>query len=356
MGGLTKKGDTYYAVFKNAGKTVWKRIGKVSYRNARKTLRLWETEVDSGNLGIIETKTITFSAFIGEYMNYRRTNKADSTVERDHTSLVSLLPAFGPTLLEAINDTAIEKYKAKRLMDGVKPKTIRIELFCLSNILRKAMNRGYLRRIPKIEYPEYVQRPPRYLDLVELDLLINAASSWLRPILIILRNTGLRISELCGLQWSDVDFDNNILIIMNRKRTDYRSIPMTPELKATLLFLQNHYIPEKGEKVLARTKDQTRYVICHTDGSSIKSIRSSLANAARKAGLKGVSAHVLRHTFASHAIMNGMDINTLKELMGHGSITVTQIYTHLSPKHKAAAINKLPWADNKLRLVKEEED
>jgi hypothetical protein len=150
MAGLTKKGNTYYALFSINGKTRWKRIGLMPYKDALKALKNMEATFDKEKVGIREIKSITFSEFSLLYLNYSRANKAYRTWERDGTSVRTLNPYFGNMLLESINNHHIELYKAKRQTDGVKPRTINIELKCLAHMLRKAVEWNYLTMIPKI--------------------------------------------------------------------------------------------------------------------------------------------------------------------------------------------------------------
>lgn len=351
MAGLTKKGSTYYALFTLNGKTIWKKIGKVPYRDALKAKRLLESELDKGRFGFIESKSISLIEFKEQYLKYSKANKSPRTWERDITSLKALMPFFGNMLLESINEHHIEEYKQKRLSDGVKPKTINIELYCLSNMLRRAIEWNYLKQLPKIKFLKYQSKPPRFLSEAEMQELMDSASPWLQPVLLVLRNTGLRVSELCRLAWKDIDFENDLLLVMNSKGNDYRPIPINEELRTTLLFLKENYVLQKQCRTIPRSRKQMQYVFCHIDGSPLKSFRTSFEKAVKKSGLLNVTPHTLRHSFASHLVMNGVDLPTVKELLGHKNIVTTMIYAHLSNEHKAKAVKKLSWAKPKLKLA-----
>jgi site-specific recombinase XerD len=170
--------------------------------------------------------------------------------------------------------------------------------------------------------------------------------------LLVLRNTGLRKSELFNLKWEDVDFTKNLLLVRNRKGNSYHSIPMNEELRTTLLFLRDNYITPKGE-IVPREEHQREHVFCLPDGRPHKSFRTSFEKAVRKSGLRDVSPHTLRHTFASHLVMNGVDLPTVQHLLGHKTIIVTLMYAHLSSEHIARAVEKLSWAKPELKVVSE---
>ncbi len=176
---------------------------------------------------------------------------------------------------------------------------------------------------------------------------------WLRPILIVLRNTGMRIHELLGLRWDDIDFNRRCITVRSSKTNSFRVIPMNQELYQTLEWLSNHYPLPSIEEVLPRQENQKEFVFCMPDGNQLESIRKSFYNACRKAGIKA-SPHMLRHSFASHLVMNGVDLVSIKELLGHTQISTTMIYAHLSTSYKAETVEQLPWIkkEPKLKVVK----
>jgi site-specific recombinase XerD len=103
-------------------------------------------------------------------------------------------------------------------------------------------------------------------------------------------------------------------------------------------------------RVLPRADHQKHYVFCIPDGSRTSSITTSSRNACRKAGIKA-NLHMLRHSFASHLVMNGVDLVSVKELLGHTQISTTMIYSPLSPEYKANTVEKLPWNNKSLQTV-----
>lgn len=352
MAGITKKGEVYYALFRIGNKVRWKRIGKVSYRDARDYIKKLDSKSDRDKLGLIEIKPIPFNELVIRYLNYSRANKAPRTWERDKTSIKALFAYFATFLIDSIDDEHIELYKAKRQGKGVSNRTINIELLCLQSMLRKAVEWRNLATIPKIKKLTVQKKPPRFLSQAEIELFVDAASLWLRLILIVLRSAGLRSKQLRESKLDYADFENDLLTVLNTKGNGYYTVSMDDELKAALLFLRDNYV-SPHDKISPRQDHQKIYFFCNQDGSPIGSFKTTFYKTARKAGLKNVTPHTIRHTFASHLVMSGVDLPTVKELMGHKSIVTTMIYAHLSDEHKAHAIKKLPWGEKKLKLVKE---
>jgi integrase len=93
-------------------------------------------------------------------------------------------------------------------------------------------------------------------------------------------------------------------------------------------------------QALPRRIDSTR-VFPARDGSRLNDVKDAFLDARKKAGLDDLRFHDLRHTFASHLVMAGVDLMTVKELLGHKSLTMTERYSHLSPDHKARAVKVL---------------
>jgi integrase/recombinase XerC len=145
-----------------------------------------------------------------------------------------------------------------------------------------------------------------------------------RDLLIIemLYATGMRRSELVNLKESDVDFQNNTIKVLG-KRNKERIIPITNELKTLI----KEYIGIKHKTIEAKTY----HLFITEKGNQIyptavyRIVRKLLEQVTT---LSKKSPHVLRHTFATHLLNNGADLNAIKELLGHANLSATQVYTH----------------------------
>jgi len=214
--------------------------------------------------------------------------------------------------------------------------------------MRKSIEWRYLKDNPfsGIKMLKASNEPVRFLSVDEIDRLINHASIYLKPILIVMINTGIRTHELLNLKFSDIDYHKKTLLIRSQKTNNFRIIPLNEECFRTLLWLRDKFPHPNTERILRRNEIQRNHVFCNLDGRRIGSIRNSFNKACWRAKIE-TSPHVLRHSFASHLIMNGVDLISVKELMGHSQISTTMHYAHLSSNHKAYSVERLPWIKTK---------
>ncbi len=133
--------------------------------------------------------------------------------------------------------------------------------------------------------------------------------------------------EVSNLKWSDLDFQNNLTVLSDTKSGKTREIPLNKAMREVLLSVPRHI--------------KSDYVFCNQEGRPYTDIRRSFNSALKKAGIEDFTFHDLRHTFASHMVMSGIDINTLKEILGHSTITMTQRYAHLAPSFKQRSMQNI---------------
>lgn len=339
MAYLVHKYKSYYAVFSLKGKKKWIKIGNVNKPQAKKILK--QLELDNTLKSLFKPKKDGYLySFIDRYLQYAKTNKAPKTVKEEIRAFNLFKKFAGNIKLKDISMELIEEYKKARVAKGLKPNSTNRELAYIRILLNKAKDFGYLESVPKFKLLKIPKQPPKYLTHDEIISLISNASSWLRPMLIVLINTGIRTNELLNLRFEDIDLDKRCLYIKSGKTNNYRFIPINDELLKTLTWLQDYYPLPNGTKVLKRHYQQREYLFCKYDGSAINSISKSFKNACTKAGVKA-TPHMLRHTFASQLLAQGLDLVSIKEILGHSQISTTLIYTHTLDKHKKDYLNKL---------------
>ena len=154
---------------------------------------------------------------------------------------------------------------------------------------------------------------PTILSPADVDKLISSANCVRdRAILELLYSCGLRVAELCNLRWDDVNSGTRTLRVHNGKGSKDRFVPIGERALDSLLAM-----PMNSPRVFPLTR------------ASVWNIVKACAS---RAGLKNVSPHTLRHTFATHLLEGGANLRAIQELLGHSSVVTTQIYTHVSKK------------------------
>jgi integrase len=162
------------------------------------------------------------------------------------------------------------------------------------------------------------------------DTPLDGYGDHLTPLVLLSLNTGARRGELFGLEWADVDFGLNQVTIRGEtsKKNRTRHIPLNAE----------------AADALTRWRKQTDgagLVFTGRDGERLENVRKSWAGVLKAAGIESFRWHDMRHTFASWLVMRGVDLNTVRELLGHGDIKMTLRYAYLAPQHKARAVAML---------------
>ena len=287
-------------------------------------------------LGIYEEKKILFEDFATEYLEYSKANKASNSYRRDNTSFkVHLIPYFKGHYLAKITAKMIQDYKTQRAQQA-NVATVNRELCALKNCLRKAVEWGYLKENPASEIRLFKERPkpPRYLEKEEIAALLDQCPLHIYPIVVTALNTGMRRSELFHLEWWDIDFKKRMITIRNKdgwhtKNHESRVIPMNDFVYEVLKKHPRHI--------------NSNYVFYNHDGNRFDNITHGLDGAAKRAGIGHICLHTLRHTFASHLVMSGVDLPTVQKLMGRKDIETTMRYARLSPDHLKAAVERIDW-------------
>ncbi len=323
---IRRRGQNWYIDYYVNGRRHREAIGP-NRKVAERVLAKRKVEIAEGRfLDVKKLSDTTFDQIATLFLEYSRANKL--SYERDERSVALLREEFGGQLLESITPLDIEKYKIKR-RKKVGPATVNKELACFKTMFSKAMVWGLAADNP-VKKVSFYREPPgrvRYLTQEEINRLLDESADHLRPVLVVALYTGMRKSEILRLTWNDIDLDQRVIYVRNSKNGMAREIPISDELLSTLSSL-----PKSGGAVFR-----------HADGSAVNSIRTAFDNAVKRAQIEEFSFHDLRHTFASHLVMHGVELVTVKELLGHKTIQMTLRYAHLSPSHKQDAVNVLKF-------------
>ncbi len=280
------------------------------------------------------------------------------------------------TPMTDITEWGITKWRSDRLKSNTSPKTINRDVATLKGVLAKAVAWGVLNENPLTNLkPLKVDNhsKQRFLTpdeekalraaLDERDREIkqgresgnawreqrgyakkhafnrNEFADYIQPMLLLMLNTGLRPAEVFQIEWGDINFKGTTLTVRGEiaKSGKTRHIHLNREALGIMLQWNNQQ-PE-GKKQKSRGK---RLVFpSPVNGGAMVKIPKAVYRVFSSAKLKNFRPYDLRHTFASKLVMKGVDLNTVRELLGHRDISTTLIYAHLAPDHKAQAVELL---------------
>lgn len=240
---------------------------------------------------------------------------------------------LNPTEPVQVSSHDIRSWIVNMLENGYSPVSIHRKISCLRVFYRYLRKEGIVKNDPldKVVLPKAKKSLPAFVDEKSLDYLLDDfdfgddfSGIRNRTVIEMLYHTGMRRSELTGLKDSDVDLQSGSLRVTG-KRNKQRIIPLLPSftitlgnyLKARKVHLDDDtaggwfFVTDKGNKLY----DKYVYNLVRKYLSMVTTIEKR-------------SPHILRHTFATHMLNRGADLNSIKEFLGHANLSATQIYTH----------------------------
>jgi integrase len=265
-----------------------------------------------------------FTRLASEFLEWSRNNKR--SYKRDTILVSHLTKFFGNRKLEDIKSLDVEKYKQDR-REQVSGSTVNREVACLKRMFNLAIE-WQLADANPVDRVKFFAEPKRSFQWwrqEDVKKFVQAADDRMRSICSIGVNTGLRIGELLELKWSDLDLENCLITVQKSKAGCYRKIKMNQVVTDTFNGLDRN----------------GAYVFSKADGRPYKRITRAFKSTCKRARLEPATPHVMRHTFASHLTMLGVDPQTIMELGGWKSLDLVMRYSHLGPDHKQNAVEKL---------------
>ncbi len=258
--------------------------------------------------------------------------------KRDALSVRNILQYFKGNNLMSINTSDIEDFIVKRREDGVMNGTINRELTCLKRMFNLAIKWGETRKNP-VQQIDMLEEPPgrtRFLSIEDAQKLIQFSCEHIKPIVILALNTGMRLNEVLSLKWKQIYLDDVIdphIELTYTKNNRKRFIPLNDDIVKLFLSYRQKSIPKQKNP---------EFVFCSVrTGYPLKSVRKPFERALKMAGIEDFRFHDLRHTFASHYVMNGGDLLSLRDILGHSNLKMVERYTHLGSAYKRKMINNL---------------
>jgi len=329
--GIVFKGENWWVRLFYNGREKWYRADNKS--QARALYGRLKAEIREGCYfpeKYQASKALTVRAWISRYLDGVTSRGLRNM--RQYGRFWSKL--LGRKLLSEISPNELRHIQAKMQAKGKRSsRTINRYFAGLRRILNLAIAEGYLTTNP-VKAVKFFAEPTgrlRYLTDMEIARLreVLPPEHWFTVAFAI--ETGLRLSEQFHARWDCVDMDQGILTVPLSKSGKTRHVVLSEAALAILRGLSSWmHSPYLFPSPLTPSQPmQGRNFVVKVYEPALK-----------QAGILGATWHTLRHTFASRAVMAGVDIRTVQELMGHSTITMTVRYAHLSPAHLRAAVNK----------------
>ena len=333
---LQRKNGTYYIQYFDPASKKYRRksIGTKSKREAMAFFKQFDPIPEQ------PANLIKLSEFRDEYIKYAATNKTKKYVKAIKLSFRQLMNYSKDVSLQNLTPRLLDQFIAERFSTA--PWSALMYYRTLKAAFSKAVVWGYIEENPlkKIKPPKQKKSIPVFITKSDFKKIIqNTSSKLLQDIFITAFYSGMRLGEILNLIWDCIDFNRRVIIIKNingfvTKSKKERVIPMNDRLRE--LFL-NRY---QNSKMVSKND----YIFYRVIGVKLNEdfVSKQFKKAVRSAGLSDeIHFHTLRHSFASNLIQKGASIYVVKELLGHESISTTQIYSHLQSENLSQAVSLL---------------
>lgn len=379
-GSLQIKNGKYYIVlnrYENGKrKPKWIPTGlaeKGNKRRAEQMLRAAIAEEEQQRPGV-KNSDMLFAEYILRWLSLSA-QRVDEITIQGYTILTKrhILPHFeksgvrlGEVNRQMLQEFLDEKGRNGRLdgKGGLSPKSIRE----LKNILNQTLNEALRDELIPSNPCALLRLPPRtqatanFYTVEQLNALLAAVRE--DPLYPLIRTAvvfGLRRSELLGLKWDCIDFENDVLTVKHtvvkvsktvekdktKNKSSYRSFPIPPDMQRLFVALQNQQ--RENSHLFGRSYVQTDYVFCWDDGRPFSPdyVSHRFKDLLEKNGLPHIRFHELRHSCASLLINNGFSLKDVQEWMGHSDISTTaDIYGHLETQRKLTMADRVSGCIN----------
>ena len=328
------RGDWYIRYTDQHGRLHKERVGPRAL--AIELYRKRKTEIREGRFfpKPMPKRVVLFDEIAEDFLAYSREHKRSA--QNDEARMRRLLATFRGRSIADISVHDIERLRGELSRD----------LSAASANRHLALLKVTFNRAMKAE-PAKAERNPlrgvkllkennarvRVLTDTEEERLLAALPLCYRPLVIVALHTGMRRGELANLRWQDVDFHTRTLVVQQSKSGEGRRVPMNRVVVATLRALRRERQAFGG------------LVFTSPEGRFLHNFGRAWWKAVSAAEITDLRFHDLRHTAASRLVMAGVDLYTVKEILGHKTLVMTQRYSHLSPEHQRQAVERLVPAE-----------
>jgi integrase/recombinase XerD len=242
--------------------------------------------------------------------------------------------------VEQLDRSDLRKWIAGLSREGLAPTSVARAVSTARGFYKFLMLDGHIRHHPAedLDTPQRFSYLPKFLTEDEINKLLSAPDVSTeegirdRAILELMYATGLRVSELVNLKNTDIDLLAG-LVVCHGKGSKERRVPLG---KSAI-----HWLQQYSSVKASYGKQTSPFVFLHRGKQLNRHLAwSMIKSRAEQVGIKGVSPHTLRHSFATHLLQHGADSRSVQALLGHSDISTTQIYTHITDGHLRSAYNR----------------
>jgi integrase len=323
---LRRRSQKWYADYYADGHRVIECTGTANKREAEKFLA---QRISEAQRGVFVRPVNTTLAELGErYIEHAKLHKR--SWKRDIQMLGNLQEFFGPVKLRDITAARVEAYQRERVK-AVSPATSNREMALLKHMFNLAERWGEHQGSNPVRFVKFLPEDNQRFETLSAEqeaALLLASPPYLRELITFAINTGLRTSDIFNLQWTEVDIENQRLKKIVKKSDKPLSLPLND---TAFRVIEARRGAQHGPFVFYSQMTGERFI----------SVRGALEAALKRSKLPKITWHVFRHSFASRLTRDGVDLVTVKELLGHASIKTTLRYAHSNDDAKRRAVKRL---------------
>ena len=331
IGSIQKKGKSYYVVFRfkdpktKKKKQKWIVAGKKKKDAEKKLTDLME---DINGNTYRDIKKATFAEFSKRWLNIYAEMKTKPSTFRSYRDITNnhLIPYMGDYLLKDIDTAMLQEYVALRFKK-VKPKTVVNELVPVKEMFKHAVKWGYLKFNPAegVVRPRVEKQEMEILAPEEIKLFLEHVRLKYRTFFLTAILTGLRRGELLGLHGEDIDWNHNQIHV---RRSLWKSQVVSPKTKASVrrVDMTPTLAQELRQHKFSCSIEDSNFVFCNSEGKPHDPdslVRRQFLPALKRAGVKRVRFHDLRHTNVALRLEQEQNIKYIQNQLGHASIQTT---------------------------------
>ncbi len=335
--GLYRRGKIWWMSYMKDGHQRCETTGTSNKRLARKILDMRRAEIVEGrHVNLVKSHAPSLKDFCSQYIE-SRTDLQPNTRKRYKCSAKNLETFFESAPLSTTTEARIEDFKRARLESGSRAAGINRDLSLLRLLLRHAKRARYIAVNP-LDSPDLLlnerreRLQARPFTLEEEQRLLAVAKGYLKPLILLLVDTGLRVGkEALPIRWNDLDLENSLVYVRQSKtQAGIRCLPMTSRLKNELIRWKR-LMGKQSDFVFPYPLDQSKHLL---------QVPKTWRRALKDAGVERRRIYDLRATFATRLNAAGVPQVFIDQLMGHSG-GLAQTYAKASDEYRRAAIDKL---------------